>query len=149
MIGWHNNVSLWMWRYCERVRLGANFQKNPLQEQRFLFHLELWRWQFSPMTLVLSQWRTGCERCHVALYLFQSHGRISAMFKHKFLRYLKIKYPPPRCVSLLQFKYSEDLSHVEMSVLSAENPINDAMPLTSCQHKKLCLTYRVVASRPL
>ena len=138
-----------MWTSFERLYLGTNIQKHPLQYRWFLLHLELWRRRFSPMALVLLQWRTGRVQCWLAVFIFQSHRLFPAMRQCKFPQYLRINLPPPRCVSLLKSERSEDPSHVVMSRLYADNPITVAMPVTRCQHKQLCLTYRVVPSHPL
>ena len=129
--------------------LATNLQRHPLQYWWLLLHLEIWRRQFSLVTQVLSQWRTGRVRCRISLDLFLSHGLCSAMCQRGFPQYLPINLPPPHYVRLLENDQSEDRSHMGMSGISANNPITVAVLVTRYQHQQLCLIYRVVPSRPL
>ena len=139
-MGWHPNVSLWTWRSCERVRLGTDLQKHPLQYQWFLLHLGIWRLQLSNVTLVLLQLRTGRLHCCIALDIFQSHGICSEMRQRGFFKYLRINLPPPCCVRLLDSKWSEDTIHMVMLGLLAENTLTVSVLLTRCQNKN-CAWY--------
>ena len=138
-----------MWTSFERLYLGTNIQKHPLQYRWFLLHLELWRRRFSPMALVLLQWRTGRVQCWLAVFIFQSHRLFPAMRQCKFPQYLRINLPPPRCVRLLEWECIEDPSQVRMSGLSADNTLTVSVLVMRCQHKQMCLIYRVVPLRPL
>ena len=131
------------------VRLGVDLQKYPCQYQWFLLHMELWCWQFSQVSLVASQWRTGCVRCRVALAQSQSHRPCSAMHQLEFMKYQQMHFLPPHCVNLLESKRSEDTSREYMSGLTNDYPLSVVVLVTKCQHKQLCLTYEVELSCPL